>query len=335
MGGTVRNRDAESAQGQSGAGNHRLHRLDALDDYKVADDDPDVRNWKVLDKNGDEIGKVDELIVDKEAKKVRYLDVDVKDKYNDTQKDDLHLLVPVGAARLDEEDDQVKLERLVRDKLNEHPPYDGGRIDRKYEVEVREYYVGPAAGATAAGTRNTGMDDTYTRTTAANQSSTTRSPEAGTGDMAGKRMSSPGNRDLQSSNPAGNQFREEKMDSNRTKDFTTTPDRKKGMTEGATDAPTGTTSTGTADRNRSADTTSSPRTDRADISGRSGTTGNTSSAVPGTTNTAGTTGTTNENLPAEGTKKDVIAYDDDKDDSFYEHDHFDEDRFYGNRRKRK
>lgn len=43
--------------------------------YKVAEGDPDVRGWDVMDRDGQRIGEVDDLLVDPEALKVRYLEV--------------------------------------------------------------------------------------------------------------------------------------------------------------------------------------------------------------------------------------------------------------------
>ncbi len=57
--------------------NKHLQYLDDLSDYKVADEDPDVRGWKVKDINDRTIGKVVSFLVNKEAKRVRYLDVEV------------------------------------------------------------------------------------------------------------------------------------------------------------------------------------------------------------------------------------------------------------------
>jgi orotate phosphoribosyltransferase-like protein len=60
-----------------------LKRLKEIEDeFEVADKHLDVRGWEVLGTNGEKIGKVDELIVDIEAMKVRYLDVDVANTVN-------------------------------------------------------------------------------------------------------------------------------------------------------------------------------------------------------------------------------------------------------------
>ncbi|HSD63239.1 MAG TPA: PRC-barrel domain-containing protein, partial [Ignavibacteriaceae bacterium] len=51
-----------------------LYRLSDLADYEVADRDPDVRGWEVVSADK-KVGTVDELIVDPDDMKVRYLDI--------------------------------------------------------------------------------------------------------------------------------------------------------------------------------------------------------------------------------------------------------------------
>jgi uncharacterized protein (TIGR02271 family) len=50
-------------------------RLSELGDYRVSDEDPDPRGWSVVGREGGAIGRVEDLIVDTEAMKVRYLDI--------------------------------------------------------------------------------------------------------------------------------------------------------------------------------------------------------------------------------------------------------------------
>lgn len=57
--------------------NKNLYYLHELSDYKVADNYSDVRDWEVVDSDGRYIGKVDALLVNKEAERVVYLDVEV------------------------------------------------------------------------------------------------------------------------------------------------------------------------------------------------------------------------------------------------------------------
>jgi len=54
-------------------------RMSALGDYRVSDEDPDPRGWSVVGRDGATIGRVEDLIVDTAAMKVRYLEITVTD----------------------------------------------------------------------------------------------------------------------------------------------------------------------------------------------------------------------------------------------------------------
>lgn len=115
--------------------NKHLFRLGELDDYKVASDNPDVRGWDLLDRDNQKVGTVNELIVDLDRRKVRYLDVNPG---NDTFRGDSEhrLLIPIGVARIDDSNNNVIVNELDRDRLNSFPPHSGGAITRDYENEV-------------------------------------------------------------------------------------------------------------------------------------------------------------------------------------------------------
>lgn len=118
-----------------------LYRLGELDDYKVASDDPDVRGWTIVDRDNREFGKINELIVDPEQEKVRYLDVTQKG-YRGTAGEE-HLLIPIGVARIDETDDRVIVRDIDTDLLNSYPSHKGDVITRDYEYEVIERFNRP------------------------------------------------------------------------------------------------------------------------------------------------------------------------------------------------
>lgn len=116
-----------------------LYYLDELSDFKVADGYPDVRGWEVKDVNNRTIGKVENLLVSKQAKRVVYLDVEVdesllkdrnetvtsaerttpttEDPRNTTDTDSVHefvnedgedhLIIPIGQVALDDDNDHV------------------------------------------------------------------------------------------------------------------------------------------------------------------------------------------------------------------------------------
>ncbi|MFL6195655.1 MAG: PRC-barrel domain-containing protein [Thermoanaerobaculia bacterium] len=49
--------------------------LRRLHNFRISEGDPDVRGWEVMGADGRRIGEVDDLLVDSEALRVRYLDV--------------------------------------------------------------------------------------------------------------------------------------------------------------------------------------------------------------------------------------------------------------------
>lgn len=113
----------------------RVVPLDQLDDFKVAEGDPDVRGWEVQAADGRRIGEVDDLLIDTGARKVRYLDVDLADDF--AAGEDRHILVPIGYARLDESDDRVLVDSLTSSELATMPVYDHAPLTREYETDLR------------------------------------------------------------------------------------------------------------------------------------------------------------------------------------------------------
>jgi photosynthetic reaction center H subunit len=116
--------------------NDRIVPLDELSDFKVADDDPDVRGWDVLSADGRRIGEVENLLVDRTAMKVRYLDVEVDDDL--VQQDrERHVLIPIGYARLDRDDSRIMVDSLNSSDIGALPAYAHEPITRDYENSLR------------------------------------------------------------------------------------------------------------------------------------------------------------------------------------------------------
>lgn len=123
------------------AGQPNLVPLSEAKDYKVAPGYPDPRDWDVVSQ-GTKVGKVDKLIADLSALKVRYLDVKLDDKLSGGQKN-RHVLLPVGSARLDDKDDKVLLQGIAANQLATLPAYTPGeRISRDYENSLRGRLTG-------------------------------------------------------------------------------------------------------------------------------------------------------------------------------------------------
>lgn len=148
----------------------RLVHLDDVSELQVADGDPDIRGWDVRTADGEKIGKVKDLIVDTGLMKVRYIEASI-DKEVLNASDDRHVLIPIGSARLDDDEDDVYLSSSIVDPRT-LPPYDRNSLSREYEVSLRERFprVGGMTGATSAGStsqepqladRSRGEDDFY------------------------------------------------------------------------------------------------------------------------------------------------------------------------------
>ena len=128
----------------------RLAHLDDLDDFKVADGEPDIRGWSVRTRDDREIGEVKDLLVDCGAMKVRYMEVELDGKALDLD-EDRHVLVPIGAARLNDDDDVVMLSGQAVEMLG-LPAYRREAMSPDRERALRDTYGrGGAVDARTAG----------------------------------------------------------------------------------------------------------------------------------------------------------------------------------------
>lgn len=115
----------------------RLTRLGELDGYRVVKDDPDPRGWDVVTADGQRIGRVDDLIVDREAERAAYLDVHLE--RDDRGAEHRHVLVPTEAVRIDPADEdrrQVEVGATM-DYLASVTPYQGLPLTSAQEAEYR------------------------------------------------------------------------------------------------------------------------------------------------------------------------------------------------------
>jgi uncharacterized protein (TIGR02271 family) len=142
----------------------RIVPLDDTSDFKVADGDPDVRGWDVVSADGRRIGKVDDLLVDPGAMRVRYLNVEVEKDLR-ASNDHRNILIPIGQASLNEKDDRVFVGSLSASDVRTFPAYEG-RLDRDYENTVRSRFGGTgdlAAGSGATSGRTGSMSPAHDR----------------------------------------------------------------------------------------------------------------------------------------------------------------------------
>lgn len=116
--------------------NMKHRRLQEMDrsDFEVADQHPDVRGWDVKDNRNQTLGEVEELIVDAQEKKVRYLVVDLKD--NEVNLDKRTVLVPIGLAELDKDHDDVVLPTVTAQQIAQLPTYKEDQLFPETEAKI-------------------------------------------------------------------------------------------------------------------------------------------------------------------------------------------------------
>jgi len=116
--------------------NMKHRRLQELDrsDFEIVDGEPDIRGWDVRLVSGQKIGEVEDLIVDAQQKKVRYMIVDLDD--DDVELDEREVLIPIGLATLDRKEDDVILESVTVEQLRSLPEYHSGRLDEEVERKI-------------------------------------------------------------------------------------------------------------------------------------------------------------------------------------------------------
>jgi sporulation protein YlmC with PRC-barrel domain len=141
-----RGRGEDAAPTNLGTSHARVRRLGELDDYVVADHDDDPRGWKVVDRDGDVIGEVDDLIVDLSAMKARYLEVAWDEDARVPGSSDEHVMIPVGYVRLDGDDERVHLAGLAVGDLADLPTHSDGPIEHEFEERLRLAYTAVFAG---------------------------------------------------------------------------------------------------------------------------------------------------------------------------------------------
>jgi len=137
-----------------------LYYLEELPDYQVASDYYDVRGWDVIDAENRTVGKVTNLLVNLQAERVVYLDVEVNTSlievgYKTYQvpasegvhgfinKDgDEHLIVPIGMVSLDIEHKKVLTNQIDYNTFTKAKRFkSGATIDRDYELVLFRHYI--------------------------------------------------------------------------------------------------------------------------------------------------------------------------------------------------
>jgi uncharacterized protein (TIGR02271 family) len=100
---------------------------------------------------------VKDLLVDPTQMRARYLDVELGGGLFGSGR---RVLLPVGQARLADDDDAVLLQMSAA-QLKDLPEYDGSTVSRDYETSLRSRLGGSAAGATAGATAGASTANFY------------------------------------------------------------------------------------------------------------------------------------------------------------------------------
>jgi sporulation protein YlmC with PRC-barrel domain len=124
--------------------------------YEIVADEPDIRKWRVTNANGKVLGVVDELLVDRQLNKVRYIVLDMQGKPLNLLS--RKILIPIGIAQLDRVDDIVILPTITLEHLATLPTYKKGKLAFETERKIRNVF---AASNAQADYNNDVADDTF------------------------------------------------------------------------------------------------------------------------------------------------------------------------------
>ncbi|HUQ80016.1 MAG TPA: PRC-barrel domain-containing protein [Gemmatimonadaceae bacterium] len=129
-------RDRVTARNDASSGGTLVHTRD-LDNFELPKDQPDPRGWDVRSADGSKLGKVEDMLFDTGERRIRYIEVALdKDVAKGSGRD--YALVPIGQARLDDNDDNVIVELSSTD-LAGAPRYDRTNVSRDYETSLRTW----------------------------------------------------------------------------------------------------------------------------------------------------------------------------------------------------
>jgi len=115
----------------------RLQELD-LSNFEIVKGDPDIRGWDVRYRNGEKIGSIEELIFDTKAKKVRYMVVNLDE--NELRLEHRKVLIPIGFAELDGQNDDVMIPNVSVDQLCSLPDYKRNSLSPDLERKISSIF---------------------------------------------------------------------------------------------------------------------------------------------------------------------------------------------------
>lgn len=137
-----------------------LYRLNELSDYKIASNYSDVRGWTIVGSDNRTIGTINDVWVNKDMKRVVYLDVNVnkaliEDSRNEVHdaianengrefvyKDgESHIIIPIGSVSINKDTKTVMATNIGYDTFRRTSRYSAQHnFDRNYERKVMNSY---------------------------------------------------------------------------------------------------------------------------------------------------------------------------------------------------
>ena len=125
--------------------NNRTTYLEELSgsDFEIADHQPDITGWEIIDSMGNELGEVEDLIFDSNARKVRYIVANIELDEDTSEEEYRLVLIPIGVVELHEKDDEVIIPKVTTEFLSTLPEYEPGKtISPAEELAIRYAFLG-------------------------------------------------------------------------------------------------------------------------------------------------------------------------------------------------
>lgn len=151
-----------------------LERVDQLSDIDVASGEPDPRGWNVVGHDGRELGRIENLIGDTKAMRVRYL---VMRTDASILEDGRNVLIPVGQVDLDTARNRVVVSALDANVLKTLPAWTGQAITTEEERKICANFGAGCTGERQYQHPRYRDENLYGRSAPANERKMTRSEE--------------------------------------------------------------------------------------------------------------------------------------------------------------
>lgn len=104
----------------------RLVHLDDAKEFRIAKGEADIRGWDLRLRDGQCVGKVSDLLIDTGQMAVRFMEAKLNKDFTGTGSERT-ILIPVAAARLDHDEDDVIIDAAALD-LHGLPTYERLRV---------------------------------------------------------------------------------------------------------------------------------------------------------------------------------------------------------------